>query len=268
MALQLEARAHPALLPFWRPLVNNAGMTDRILGVLGGMGPLASAHFMVRLTLLTPAGCDQEHIPTMLWSDPRVPDRGAARFGTGTDPAPALLHGLRVLEAAGCGAVAIPCNTAHAWIAEMRAATRLPILDIIDAAAADLRRQGLPRGTIGLMGTATTLRMRLYQDRLEHAGWTTILPDDAEMDRAVTPAIAAVKANRVAEAYAPLADTVASLKRRGADAVVLGCTEIPLGIGAGPWESLGIPLVDTIDALARAAIAWARPEHAPSYAAR
>jgi aspartate racemase len=234
-------------------------MTDRILGVLGGMGPLASAHFMTRLTLLTPAGQDQDHIPAVLWSDPRVPDRTAARLGTGPDPLPALVRGLRGLEAAGCGAVAIPCNTAHGWIDGMRAATALPILHIIDAAAEDLRRQGIGSGTIGIMGTAATLAMRLYQDQLGREGWPTIEPTAAEMADYVTPAIARVKANLVGEAYSPLAEIVTRLHRRGARAVVLGCTEIPLGIQAGPWEGLGVPLVDTIDALARASILWAKP---------
>ena len=233
-------------------------MNDRILGVLGGMGPLASAHFMLRLTLLTPAGRDQDHIPAVLWSDPRIPDRGAARTGTGPDPLPALMRGVRGLEAAGCGAIVVPCNTAHGWIKQMRAGTLLPILDIIDAAAADLRRQGIPDGTIGIMGTATTLAMRLYQDRLAAQGWTTVAPDADEMARLVTPAIAAVKANRVQAAYEPLATVVRSLRSRGAAAVVLGCTEIPLGLQAGPWDRLGVPVVDTIDGLARAAIAWAR----------
>jgi len=67
-----------------------------------------------------------------------------------------------------------------------------------------------------------------------------------------------VKANCVAEAYAPLAETVGILARRGAAAVVLGCTEIPLGIQAGPQDRLAVPVADTIDALARAAITWAR----------
>ena len=67
-----------------------------------------------------------------------------------------------------------------------------------------------------------------------------------------------MKANRVSEAYAPLATVVRSLAARGARAVVLGCTEIPLGIQAGGWRSLPVPLIDTIDALALAAIAWAR----------
>lgn len=229
---------------------------SRILGVLGGMGPLASAQFMLRLTLLTPAERDQEHIPAVLWSDPRVPDRTAARLGGGDDPLPALLRGIRGLEAAGCGAIAIPCNTAHGWHAAMQAATDLPILHIVEATAAELVRLGVTQGPIGVMGTAATLEMRLYQQGLERRGWPCLMPDAAEMAERVTPGIALVKANRVAEAYAPLAEVARSLVARGAKAVVLGCTEIPLGIAAGP--ALPFPVADSIDALARAAIAWAR----------
>ena len=76
---------------------------------------------------------------------------------------------MRGLRAAGCGAIAIPCNTAHGWYEEMQA-EGLPILHIVDAAA-DALAKHTPRGTIGLMGTAATLRMRLYQDRLEARGW-------------------------------------------------------------------------------------------------
>jgi aspartate racemase len=237
-------------------------MNERILGVLGGMGPLASAHFMVRLTELTPASCDQEHIRAVLWSDPTIPDRSSHRLQGGADPLPALLRGLHGLRAAGCGAVAIPCNTAHGWYEEMRAAG-LPILHIVDAAAAALRAV-LPSGTVGVMGTSATLQMRLYQDRLQARGWQVIVPDAEAMQREVMPAIALVKANRVAEAYAPLATVAQRLVRRGAGAVVLGCTEIPLGIKAGPATEIGVPLIDTIDSLALAAIAWARGETAAS----
>jgi aspartate racemase len=231
-------------------------MSEKLLGVLGGMGPLASAHFMLRLTVLTPAERDQDHIPTVLWSDPRVPDRTAARLGGGADPLPWLLRGVRGLRQAGCGAIAIPCNTAHGWYEQM-AAEGVPILHIVDAAAAELRKAA-PEGVVGVMGTAGTLAMRLYQDRLERQGWRCIVPTDAEMATQVTPAIAEVKANRVSEAYAPLAGVVRALATRGARAVVLGCTEIPLGMAAGDWRSLPVPLIDTIDALALAAIAWAR----------
>ena len=224
--------------------------------MLGGMGPLASAHFMVRLTLLTPAMRDQDHIPTVLWSDPRVPDRTVGTLAGGADPLPWLLRGIAGLKRAGCGAIVIPCNTAHGWYDAMRDAACMPILHIVDAAAADLCRMGVQGGTIGVMGTQATLAMRLYQDRLGALGWNCIVPSQEEMDRLVSPAIALVKANRVADAYPPLADVVRSLGVRGASSVVLGCTEIPLGIQAGPKPDL--PVVDTIDALARAAIAWAK----------
>jgi aspartate racemase len=227
---------------------------EKVLGVLGGMGPLASAQFMLRLTLLTPAERDQEHIPTVLWSDPRVPDRG----GSDGDPLPWLLRGIAGLKQAGCCAVVIPCNTAHLWYDRMSDAAGVPMPHIVDAATADLARIGITPGRIGLMGTETTLRTKLYQRRLSGLGWDCIEPTEQQMARLVTPAIRRVKANQVAEAYEPLAEVVNDLASRGAAAVVLGCTEIPLGVQAGPAERLRVPVIDTIDALARAAIAWAR----------
>jgi aspartate racemase len=137
------------------------------------------------------------------------------------------------------------------------AAQGLPILHIVDAAADELRRTR-NTGQIGVMGTPATLAMRLYQDRLGVLGWDCLVPDQDEMVRLVTPAIASVKANRLAEAYAPLVEAVQRLAARGAGAVVLGCTEIPLGLQAGP--PVTVPIVDTIDALANAAVAWARQD--------
>ena len=131
------------------------------------------------------------------------------------------------------------------------------MLHIVDAAATDLHRMKIGPGKVGLMGTATTLAMRLYQDRLSGQGWDCIVPDDEQMARLVMPAIAMVKANRIAESYEPLAAVANSLAARGATAVVLGCTEIPLGIQAGPADGLHAPIIDTIDALVRASIAWA-----------
>ena len=228
---------------------------DKVLGVLGGMGPLASAQFMLRLTLLTPAQRDQDHIPAILWSDPRIPDRMEAKFAGGADPLPWFLRANHGLEQAGCGAVVIPCNTAHGWYEDMRAATRLPIPHIVDAVAQDLVRQGITGGKIGVMGTAATLRMRLYQDRLEALGYRCITPDQDQMDRLVSPAIAMVKANRIAASHTPAMAAARDLMDRGAVAVVLGCTELPLAAQAGP--AADFPMADSIDALARAAIQWA-----------
>jgi aspartate racemase len=96
--------------------------------------------------------------------------------------------------------------------------------------------------------------MRLYPERFAERGVEVIEPPARVMAELVTPAIAAVKAGRVPEAYAPLAEAARGLMQSGAAAVVLGCTEIPLGIAAGP--ALPFPVVDTVDALALAGIAW------------
>lgn len=230
--------------------------SDKVLGVLGGMGPLASAQFMVRLTQLTPADRDQDHVPAILWSDPRVPDRTVGEPTGAADPLPWLKRGIDGLQRAGCSAIAIPCNTVHRWYDAMRDAASVPILHIVDAAATDLRRIGAAPGRIGVMATQAALDMRLYQDRLGAQGWDCIVPSPREMEQQISPAIRLVKLNRTDEARAPIAAAMRSLAERGAGAIVLGCTEIPLALQAGPPPAL--PIVDTIDALARAAIAWAK----------
>ncbi|WP_291295231.1 aspartate/glutamate racemase family protein [Elioraea sp.] len=234
-------------------------MAEPIIGILGGMGPLAGADFLARLTLATEAARDQDHLRAVLWSDPTVPDRTAAALAGGPSPLPAMLAGVRVLEQAGAGCLAIPCNTAHLWADGITAATRLPLIHIVDAAAAALAARGIGGGTIGLMGTAATLRLGLYQDRLAAHGYACLVPTEAEMAEAVSPAIARVKANDLAGAAAPLLGVATALAGRGAAAVVLGCTEIPLALRGPDAEASGLMLVDTIDALARAVLAWARP---------
>ena len=182
-------------------------MVEKVLGVLGGMGPLARAEFMVRLTLLTPAVQDQDHIPTVLWSDPRVPPRTAASWPAAEDPLPALLRGIRGLEAAGCGAVAIPCNTAHGWFDGDAGGDRLPILHIVDAAAAELRPARRGAGPDRRDGHGRRRwRCGSIRNGWRARGWDCLVPTPEEMERLVTPAIALVKANGVAEAYPPLAE--------------------------------------------------------------
>lgn len=232
--------------------------TEPIIGVLGGMGPLAGADFVSRLTLATDAERDQDHLRAVLWSDPTVPDRTEAALRGGASPLPAMLAGVRVLEQAGAGCLAIPCNTAHLWADQLASATTLPLLHIVDAAAAALAARGITGGTIGVMGTAATLALGLYQERLAKLGYTCLTPETDEMQQAVSPSIARIKANDIAGATSPLLAVAQRLGRRGAVAVVLGCTEIPLALRGPEAARSGLILVDTIDALARAALAWAR----------
>jgi aspartate racemase len=107
----------------------------RLLGVLGGMGPLAGTDFVAKLIRATPAARDADHIPVLLWSVPQVPDRLAAMDGRGDSPVPMLVDALHRMAACGVDRVAIACNTAHYWYGELVAAGGLPILHIADAAA-------------------------------------------------------------------------------------------------------------------------------------
>src|SRR4051812_30907499 len=129
-----------------------------MLGVLGGMGPMATVDFMGEVVQNTPATCDQEHIPMVVCSAANIPDRTASIFGEGADPFPAMRDTLRRLEAAGATCVAIPCNTAHHWDAALQAGTSVRILHIVDAVADALDDQSMQGGSVGVLATSGTVK--------------------------------------------------------------------------------------------------------------
>lgn len=225
----------------------------QMLGVLGGMGPMAGATFASRVVALTPAARDQDHIPLILCNDPRVPDRSSARLGQGDDPLPAMVRGLRMLERAGAALIAIPCNTAHLWYDQLATATSLPVLHIVESVRDDLERLGAAGCRVGLMGTAATLQLDLYGEPLRRHGFE-VLPTEPEEVQLCAQAIEAVKANDAARGFSPAAACMARLVARGAQAVVLGCTELPLAVPDARRGEFGAVVTDSIDALARAAI--------------
>ena len=233
------------------------GYGSGLLGILGGMGPLAGATFAGRLVALTPAARDQDHIPAILCNDPRIPDRSSAGLGNSEDPLPAMLTGICLLERAGVTLIAIPCNTAHLWYESMAAEANVPLLHIVNAVCDDLERIGVKRGRIGLMGTPATLKLGLYQAPLQARGHEVVAPDEHGLQLCVA-AIAAVKGNRPELAYEPAAECVQGLIARGADTIVLGCTELPLALPHARRSEFGVAFTDSIDALARAAIAHYR----------
>jgi aspartate racemase len=223
----------------------------KVLGVLGGMGPAASAEFMVRLIQQTPAKKDQDHIPTILWSDPRIPDRSTAlRRGT-DEPLEWLQKGVQGLINAGCTYIVMPCNTSHFWFHELKKFD-VNLIHIVDSVADALRSVNVTQGTIGVMGTQATVELGLYQYRLNKLGWNCITPSTKEMDTLVQPAIDLIKANNLTDAEPMLLQVTESLIQRGACAVVLGCTEIPLAVRQEEFS--GVPLVNSIDSLVKSAI--------------
>jgi aspartate racemase len=221
------------------------------LGVLGGMGPAASAEFYRRLTDLTPANNDQEHIPCVIWSDPTVPDRSTSLINRNDLPWDKLKLGIQGLKNAGCDQIVIPCNTAHFWYDRL-VRLGVPIIHIIDSVVDELRSQGVNSGTIGIVGTVSTMRLGLYQHHLRKLGYSCVTPGAHDMDNLVQPAIDYIKANKLSEAHDLLMQVIDNLHSWNVNAIVLGCTEIPLAIKDS--QSRGKPLVNSIDSLVKSAI--------------
>jgi aspartate racemase len=172
-------------------------MANRLLGILGGMGPLASADFIAKLIAGTPARSDQDHVPFLLWSVPQIPDRNLALAGTGPSPLPAMLRGLHALRDAGCDLAVIPCNTAHNWHDDLARQAGLPLLHMADAACA-----GLGPGTVGLIGTRGTIASGIYQRRLAARGIDCLVPDADDVNDLVMPGIYQVKQGNLTPAAA------------------------------------------------------------------
>jgi aspartate racemase len=221
------------------------------LGILGGMGPAASAEFYRRLTDLTPANNDQEHIPCVIWSDPTVPDRSTSLINRDDLPWKKLKAGVIGLKNAGCDQIVIPCNTAHFWYDRL-IQLDVPIIHIIDSVADELKSQGVNGGTIGIIGTVSTMRFGLYQHHLSKLGYSCVTPRAHDMDNLVQPAIDYIKANRLSEAHDLLMQVIDNLQSWNVNAIVLGCTEIPLAIKDS--QSRGKPLVNSIDSLVKSVI--------------
>jgi aspartate racemase len=237
-----------------------------VVGVLGGMGPLATVDFLHKMLQATPATRDQDHVPVLVSSLPQIPDRTSAYRGQGPSPLPAMLASGERLVAGGAGLVVVPCNTAHLWFDELQHGLGLPMLHVVDAALAEVRAlAGSGSGTlrVGLLATDATLASGLYVNRRQagmdgevhplHLQW--VLPTAVEMVDEVMPGINAVKAGELETGRRHLQAAAAALVRRGADALVLACTEIPLVLAE---IDLGVPVVDATAALARAAVAWSK----------
>ena len=241
-----------------------------VVGVLGGMGPMATVDFMRKVMASTPAESDQDHVPMVVSSIPQVPDRTSAFRGDGVSPLPAMIASGRRLVDAGAGMVVIACNTAHLWFAEIHAALGLPMLHLVDAALEDAAAVAGPGATIGLLCTDATLASGLYLNRppaaqpSEGPGMRWALPTAGEMMELVMPGIAAVKSGRLDQGEQLLQAAGRALARRGAQALVLGCTEVPVVLSR---LNSPLPVIDPTDALARRAVAWSLAERRQALAA-
>jgi aspartate racemase len=224
-----------------------------VIGVLGGMGPEATVLLMQKVIAATPADDDADHVPLLVDCNTQVPSRIAALVeGTGPSPAPTLQAMARRLEAMGAVALAMPCNTAHAFADDIRTAVAIPFLDMVALAAASVAGR-LPRaGRVGLLGSTALAKVRLYEAPLARHGLEIVYP---EGQPALMQALRAFKRRADdADARAILRVTAERLVDAGADALLVACTEFSLATDVLPGS---VPVVDALDALVEAVLAAA-----------
>jgi len=226
-------------------------MAYQTLGILGGLGPLASVYFTDLLVGGTEAESDQDHIPFFLYNDVFIPDRSAYLLGRSNEsPLPALISGVKTLASLGCDLLVVTCNTAHAFYDEMAAATKVPILNIIENALdAAVSRGGT---TVGILATDGTVQAGVYHRAAERRGLRCLSPE-SETQARMMKLIYDVKVGKEVDCR-EITSAARELKQAGCDAVILGCTELSV---VARQESLLTEngfLVDAMTELARACV--------------
>jgi aspartate racemase len=234
-----------------------------MIGVLGGMGPLATLDFFSKVISATPAKGDADHVPLLIQSDPRIAPRPAAILGEGRSPLPELLAGRDRLILAGAMALVMPCNTAHFWYADLLEGCTVPFLSIVDASVGELSMLADAGSTIGIIATRATLAAQIFDPALVRSGYTVMVPDEIVMNTLVLPGIEFVKAGDTLRGGQLIEEAVQALLNHGARAVILACTETPVALDALKSQ-LRIHCVDSTAALARCCVAWWQANQASS----
>lgn len=221
------------------------------IGILGGMGPLATADLFRKIVTLTDAARDNDHIRIYIDDNATIPDRTAAILEGGPSPLPEMTDSLRKLESCGADCLVMPCNTAHYFLPQLQPLTKVPFLSMLQATAAACRAR-FPGVTAAVLATRGTLKAGLYQQALTDAGVSFLIPGEEEQDALMRVIYDGVKAGRGPETYgADMNAVVESLRRQGAGYFILGCTELPL---AAEQMGLAVPTIDPTEELAKAAI--------------
>ncbi len=226
-------------------------MMKKTIGILGGMGPLATMDLYKKIILSTEADCDNAHIRVYIDGNSAIPDRTAAILSGGPDPVPEMLSALRNLEKCGADCVIMPCNTAHHFLPRLQAETALPFIDMRTVTAA-VCAERYPGKRACLLGTKGTIAARIYDGALKAAGVEFLVPNEAEQTELMRLIYDVVKASRPLEPeteswHALLTELIG----RGAEYFILACTELPIVANTLPDEG---PFVDPTAEMAREAI--------------
>jgi aspartate racemase len=230
-------------------------MSEKIVGILGGMGPEATIDLFTKIVKGTKARKDQDHLRILIDNNPKVPDRTLAIEGKGRSPLPQLVRSAKALQRAGADFIVIPCVTAHHYHEPLRKKIKIPILHLVELTVRHVRTRLKGVTKVGLIATTGTIRTGLFQTFFSHTGIQLLVPGSEIQENYVMKAIYGkdgIKAIGPSENSKRLIRRASErLIHQGAQAIIAGCTEIPLVLKEG---DLPVPVIDPISILAKAAI--------------
>ncbi len=230
-------------------------MAEKVIGIIGGMGPEATLDLFRKIIKATPARCDQEHLRVIIDNNPKIPDRVKSICRKGENSAPALIATAKNLERAGAQLLLMPCNAAHYFYEKIAKSISIPLLHMVEETATYCQRRFSRIKTFGLLAGTPTLESGLYSKVFGRIQGEVVAPKSEEQEK-VMECIYDIKAGDLGSSVkAELVRMAQTLHIRGAGAIILGCTEIPLVLEDG---DLPFPLIDPTQILAEAAVAIAR----------
>ncbi|MDN7183017.1 amino acid racemase [Caballeronia sp. SEWSISQ10-4 2] len=233
------------------------------VGVVGGIGPAATVDFMQKIVRNTSAKRDQDHIKLLVEQNPQIPDRTDNLIGDGPDPTISLYATCKKLETGDADIIAIPCNTAHAFVQRIQPYLNIPIVNMLTVTVQTLRDSFPSLREVGLLATSGTVASGVYREALKAEGLRQIVPGPALQAR-VMNAIYGEKGAKAGYTTGQCLDDIHAalqgLADEGAEVVILGCTELPLLLPHAFWLSASgqtITLVDPTDILAKRCVVYA-----------
>ncbi len=223
----------------------------KIIGIIGGMGPGATVLLFQKLVDLTDAHCDRDHIHILIDNYPQIPDRTKAILAGSDEPVSYICASAKKLIAMGAELLLLPCNTSHFFFHEIQKNISVPLVNMVEETADCCRQAGYQK--VAVLATAGTCQTDLYKKALAARGIDTIYPTPAGQEEVTRVIYDQVKAGQPIDTTA-LKKHLDQMRTEGAEAFVLGCTELPIALRA---HSYGYPYVDALDVLARSAIRYA-----------
>ncbi len=226
----------------------------KTIGILGGMGPDATVDFYSRIIRNTNASTDQEHIPVLIFSNPKIPDRTTCiETGNSDTISQYLSESAKILETGGADFISIPCNTVHYYFENIKNSVEIPVMHIIDETVNFILKEYPQTDKINLIGTNGTMKTGLYQERFNKVGIETFIPEENIQNNYVMKAIYGIKSGGDLKKARELLISAAKIlsEQSGSELVVLGCTEIPL-VFNGPVN--GLKIVNPTEVLAKKAV--------------